>query len=318
MERPSRNTQDYKYPSIDHFKLNTKRTWGGTGPEAENHLWYFEEKIDGSQFSFYVDGEGLHGFCRGSTVDPRNSTFANTIDLLTVHSKVVEFNPNLRYDGEAIRAKRHNVVQYDRTPSFYFVLYDIYHLGDRRWFSLDEKRSEAKRLGLEMVQVVYENHDPECSPTDVGRRLLQDIEEERLTSMLGGRPEGLVLKHHHFFSRDKYVATKMKLVTEAFKESHVLKQPPKEQVTPDSAIQEIGKAFALPARFQKGFQRLSDRQELSGDIDKDFKKIIEDLDADLEKEYGLELREYLWAELRSFVYRATRAGLREWLTAKYA
>ena len=215
-----------KYPSIDNVKVNSLRSWKGDSPgealshsleqssrerdracvstEENNHRWYIEEKVDGSQLSFVVSDEGQPTFYnKGSTINPTNKVFVKTINMITTLASKKIFNPTYVYHGEAVCSSRHNVVQYERYPKYYFILFDIQTSTGLLY--PNEKRIEAERIGLEVVPTFIWNTDPERSPYTVCQEFLDNIVAGKVTSILGGRPEGIVLKHHNFISRGKAV-----------------------------------------------------------------------------------------------------------------
>lgn len=300
-----------KYPSIDNVKLNSSRSWKGDSPgEENNHRWYIEEKVDGSQLSFVVSDEDQPTFYnKGSTINPTNKVFVKTINMITTLATRKIFNPTYVYHGEAVCSSRHNVVQYERYPKYYFILFDIQ--TSTGLLDPDEKRAEAERIGLEVIPTLIWNTDPERSPYTVCQEFIDNIVAGKITSILGGRPEGIVLKHHNFISRGKAVATKLKMVTPEFKESHAMKQTKGERPTPESAVAEVGKSFSTPARFHKAVQHLRDAGKLK-DTPEDLYKLKEELDDDLEREARDEIMMYLWAELAPYVKRACRTNFDEW------
>ena len=116
-----------KYPSIGDVKVNSSRSWkGDVSGEENNHRWYIEEKVDGSQLSFVVSEELTVTFYnKGSTINPTNKVFLKTINMITTLASKKIFNSTYVYHGEAVCSSRHNVVQYERYPKYYFILFDI-------------------------------------------------------------------------------------------------------------------------------------------------------------------------------------------------
>jgi len=87
--------------------------------------------------------------------------------------------------------------------------------------------AEAKRVGMEHTQRMYQNTDPLVSPYDIIQNLMVGIESGAIVSCLGGLMEGVVLKHHKFQGDKGVVSTKLKCVAQRFKERHAQKQGPK-------------------------------------------------------------------------------------------
>lgn len=313
----------YKYPSIDTLNLTSKRVWGDAGCPT-NANWYVQEKIDGSQLTViantdytFIDSKSqpLLFYNKGGLVSYTNKIFLPAMGMLSDLARSAEakhaFNPDLAYHGEAVCTRRHNVIKYDRTPRFYFIMYDITK-ADGTYLSPAEMRSEAVRIGLETVPMLTPvNMDPKVSPYQTCQELINGIVAGTIKSSLGGVPEGVVLKHHAFLSdKGKTVATKLKYVTPAFREAHEIKNK-REQATPDSAVQNVGAAYSLPARYHKAVQHMRDAGKLKyGEID--LVKLKEELDDDLERECNHEVMAYLWAELAPHVKRASRTSFDEW------
>jgi hypothetical protein len=295
-----------QYPSIETLQ-DSKRAWNGVGDEADNHRWYVEEKIDGSQISFSVVGDEVKFYNKGNYISPGNKVFTRTMSLIKTITKL---NPMLIYHGEAVCSKQHNIVKYERTPKYYFVLYDIYDLQENRLLSYDEKAMRADEAGFEVVPRLWQNTDPNMTPYQICTKLNSAIEAGEIKSILGGRPEGVVLKHHAYFTRGKRVSTKLKLVCDAHKESRGLKQN-KEQQKPGDCIVNIGRSYATQARFHKAFQHLRDAGKLTMTL-ADILKIKEELDADLDRESQDEISKYLYGELSSQIKHESRAGVEDW------
>lgn len=322
MQKPDNPARDIeknvKYPSIDSLNPNSNRSW------EENPGWYIQEKIDGSQMSFclnplfspLVENKELPlmFFNKGTSIKPENQVFVKAINLLCVWARknweLLNTEPlnTFVWHGEAVCSSRHNVVPYERAPHYYFILYDIDTPdGLMNCIALE---ANAKLVGLEAVPTLVYNSDPHRSPYQTAQELVEQIAAGKITSILGGRPEGVVLKHPKFVAKGKTVATKLKLVTSEFKEAHGMKQN-RERATPDTAIEEVGKAFSLPARYHKALQHLRDTGKLKGTME-DVVKIKTELDEDLEREHREEIMMYLYAELAQHVKRAARTGFDDW------
>ena len=79
-----------KYPSIEHVNLNSTRVWKGEDPEtANNHRFYLEEKVDGSQLSFCVETSNdeqqiptVEFFNKGKQIQKSNKTFYKAIAMV--------------------------------------------------------------------------------------------------------------------------------------------------------------------------------------------------------------------------------------------
>lgn len=316
------------FPSIAHLPLNSKRSFKG-----KNHKWIVQEKIDGSQLSFRVvettvstafdssagrreiESRGDEVFRELDSSAGRRIEFHNKKKRVdgsagTVFGRAVKmlsalidrFDPKLVYHGEAVCKPRHNVVDYSRTPRRYFILYDVYDTEIKSYVDLERLSSEAERVGLEVVQTLYVNSDPELEPYGVCSDLLKKIESREIESCLGGELEGIVLKHNSYIEEkrpappgviqdhaEKIVAVKLKLVTKKFQEQHQLKKEKFLGQTPDQVIDGIAASFVTEARFRKAWQHLEEQGRPLDEY-----TFVSELRSDLEKEYEAEIKEYLW------------------------
>jgi hypothetical protein len=301
-----------KYPSIEHVNITSSRDWQGTTEEeALNHEYYIEEKIDGSQLSFALaqDNTALQFYNKGKAIAPTNKTFYKATAMLQMLSQ--KCNPEFVYHGEAVCDKRHNVAQYERTPKYYFVLYDLSSSTTGEYYGPEVKRSEAERLGLECVQTLYHNQDPSLSPYSKCEELIEQIDAGVIKSMLGGKIEGVVLKHHNFVRNSKKVSTKLKLVTDEFKESHASSKGKRKKATPEEVLEDLGTCYATHARFHKAYQHLRDQEKLTNKP-KDIHMISQELDEDFAREHLEEIKNYLWVEFGPTILAHAKTGFSDW------
>lgn len=312
-----------QYPSIDHLSQNVT-DFMPVPPfpvEAEeNHLWYLEEKLDGSQLSIrlYSTGDDVEWRFENKgkpAIDP--NTFGRTTTALRKLIDREALNPIFIYHGEAIGRPKHNVLEYHRCPRHYWVCYDIYDSVQKRFLSPDQKRIECERVGVECVPLIYYNVDPTVNPYVKAKEIIALIESGRLQSMLGGPPEGVVLKHHRFWRKGQYVSRKRKLVTAAFKESHK-KGSVRMGIDANVFLEKLGKAFAVPGRFQKGVQHLREQGLMTDSFNQSKVRLHKELDRDFEKEYKGEIMEYLWNELSPEIKSWARDGSAEWFRGWHA
>ena len=260
--------QRINFPNVDHGKESTgKRDWG------LNNIWYIQEKIDGSQFSFsaHADeaGERRMTFTCGNSERTRDAVmFKKAIDVLMLSRDV--FALDWVYHAEMLTSKRQNIVDYDRMPPRFVVIYDITPVEG--YLGIEDIASEAQRIGLEHVPALYHNTiaqalgpGGEVNPHEKCLELVQAIDRGEIKSMFGGKPEGVVLKCPGFVDpRGKLVNVKTKYVTPQFEEVRHLKKPAKTKQSIDEFLIWVGAHFDLPARFAKGRQHLAVRDILDG------------------------------------------------------
>ncbi|SNW62027.1 RNA ligase [Orpheovirus IHUMI-LCC2] len=307
-----------KYPPIGHLSNNDKfKTL-----TERNVQMYIEEKIDGSQLSFYLVDDKLKFVCKGKEIEPGNISFNKTILLLEHHLINNRLNDNYIYHGEALSKKRHNVIKYSRLPKCCIVIYDIYDIKTREWLDYNKKKEECNRLGLECVKLLYMNDKVETNMIDKCNELINKIEDGTLYSQLSTddnkcNMEGVVLKHHNFYDqrKEKTSAVKLKLVSENFKERHKKPEVKDRTISWDNEIgnevtellKEYGLQFNTEARFRKAYQRVRDNGEKIT-----YDAVVRDLDVDFDKEYMKETMVYLYAHLSQVIKRYGRSSLSEW------
>jgi hypothetical protein len=158
--------------------------------ESLNGIVVIEEKVDGEQFGFGVDGEGnLTCRYKGDMMDvpildgsvrPEIETAVGLKEILT---------PGWVYYGEFLERPTHNRIAYERVPVGNVILFDVLLPGGR-FMTPYSKQMEAARLGLECVPCYYEGTMPGM---DKIRRYLTR------PSVLGGHTEGLVIKKYDHF-----------------------------------------------------------------------------------------------------------------------
>lgn len=288
------------YPKIE-AKGKLDKDWS-----EENKDWYIEEKVDGSQLSFNARGDF---FNRGRLLEyPCGWVFDKAIAALsTLQNKL---NPDYMYHGECIVKPKHNVLWYGRVPKFFFVLFDVQD-GECNYLQRDKLEQVAQELGIECVQLLYQNVDAQVQPRHVIPKLL-----ESSSCMLGGndKPEGIVVKHPRFTKPGgKVSALKVKIVRKEFKEKHHKPQfkPETQELSPEESLMRIMSWYSKEARWEKASQRLRDRGELSGDPIKDRGKIMEEARRDFMEEEKQNLKHLLWAEFGQRLVQSITEGMGE-------
>jgi hypothetical protein len=103
------------YPSIDTINSIKNRRWND---EENNHKFYIEEKIDGSQLTFLLnENNSLDFYNKNTKIKDNSNVFYKAICMLRhKYDDKGLLNKNLIYHGEAVCNLKHNVVRYERTP----------------------------------------------------------------------------------------------------------------------------------------------------------------------------------------------------------
>lgn len=265
-----------------------------------------EEKIDGSQFSFGVAEDGVTLMCRSKgaqiNVDAPEGMFAKGVE--TAKSLVHDLVPGWVYRGEYLQKPKHNSLAYDRVPKGNIILFDI-DRGDQDYLNVDERRTEAGRLGLEVVPVLFGG-------------MVTNLEQFQsflpAVSVLGGQPaEGIVAKNYHQYAADKKVLM-VKYVTDQFREVHKAEWK-KTSPTPKDVIEEIVRTHRTPARWEKAVQHLREAGTITNSP-KDIGSLLKETVADIEKECKDEMLATLWVFAWPHIKRGVVAGMPEWYKDK--
>lgn len=244
-----------------------------------------EEKIDGSQFSFGVFNGEVKVRSKGKQIvlDAPEKLFTKAVG--TVQILAPSLRDGYTYRGEFLSKPKHNVLAYDRFPTANIIIFDI-NRGEENYLSYSEKVEEAKRLGLEVVPLLYQGL---IQSPEVLLNLMETI------SILGGQKiEGVVIKNYTKFGKDKKVLM-AKHVSEAFKEVH--KRAWKESNPKQNDILQIlGAKYTTPARWNKAIQHLKEAGNLTStpkDIGPLLKEVVNDIHAECKEDIKEEL--YKWA-----------------------
>lgn len=261
-----------------------------------------EEKVDGSQFSFGVDANGeLHCRSKGASLNTDEPEAMFKLAVNMAREIAPDLNRGWVYRGEYLQKPRHNAITYSRVPARNVIIFDIDRSGEQDYLVYDEKRTEAGRVGLEVVPEFFSGV---VSSLDQLKGMLDG------ESCLGGaRPEGFVLKRYDLFGADKKVVM-AKYVTEAFKEVHK-KLWRADNPTNGDIVERLVESFGTEARWQKAVIHLRERGMLEGSP-KDIGALLREVPEDVLKECSEEIRdrlfEYAWPKVR----RGITNGLPQW------
>lgn len=260
-----------------------------------------EEKVDGSQFSFCRVGSEVFFRSRGADVIPGAhdaGMFAAGVNAIKeIADSLTE---GWVYRCEYLSKPKHNTLVYSRVPKRHCIIFDI-NTGDEIYLSRHEKVTEAERIGLEYVPLMYEGTVD--SPEKI--HALLDTE-----SILGGKKvEGIVAKNYARFGKDKKVMMG-KFVSEEFKETHGKEWKASNPALTD-VVERIIATLKNPVRWEKAVNRLRDAGTLEGSP-----RDIGNLIAEVQRDIRDEEREFIQQKLTEWalprVIRASTGGLPEW------
>lgn len=263
-----------------------------------------EEKIDGSQISFWKnpeDGE-LQIRSKGaviSTVAPEGM-FKKAVEII----KSLDLVSGITWRGEFLAKPKHNVLAYNRVPNNHIIIFDI-ETGEQNFLPPVQKEELAKSIGLETVPQLF------LGRVENPEQIRAFLERE---SVLGGQKiEGMVIKpqFYNLFGRDKKVLM-AKFVSEAFKETHASdwkkEHGPK---SPNDILREIAVSYASPARWQKALIHLREEGKIT-DSPRDIGELMAAVPPDVLKECEDEIKAVLWKWAWPNIRRSLTRGLPEW------
>lgn len=263
-----------------------------------------EEKIDGSQFSFGIFNGELKIRSKGQEmmVDAPEKMFSKAVQtVLSIRDVLTD---GWTYRGEYLQKPKHNVLAYDRVPEKNIILFDI-NTGEETYLSRILKEEEAKKLGLELVPILFEGK----ISTAVDLEKLLDT-----NSCLGGQKiEGFVCKNYLRFGRDKK-ALMGKFVSENFKEKHKVDWKESNPGQND-IIQKLIGTYRTPARWDKAIIHLKEAGQLENSP-RDIGKIIKEVPSDLIKECEEEIKDALFEWAFGSLVRGCNRGLAEYYKEK--
>ena len=257
-----------------------------------------QEKIDGSQFSFGVFNGEYRARSKGAVLQvlAPEKMFVRGVEA----TRELPLHDGWTYRGEYLSTPKHNTLCYDRVPSHHVILFDV-NTGHEEYLLYDGMLKEAERLGLECVPQMFSG-------------VLEDVTALRellgTQSVLGGTlVEGLVVKSLSLYAPDKK-RLMGKFVSEAFKEAHDVSW--KERNPGGKDVQAVlAEKYRTPARWAKAVQHLRERGELDGSP-KDIGPLLKEVNADILKECGDEIRNALFKWAWPTVSRGSTRGLPEW------
>lgn len=260
-----------------------------------------EEKVDGSQFSFAVNYEGqILLRSKGKDMHPDAPEKMFALGAEQVKAMAPDLTPGWTYRGEYFQKPKHNTIAYSRIPERHIILFDI-DRGGQNYLNPDEKRTEAGRLGLEVVPTF---HEGPLTSLDELKTLL-----ERESCLGGAKPEGFVIKRYDRFGEDKKTLM-AKYVTEAFKEVHEKEWKAANPSRMD-VVQGLIVKYKSEARWQKALQHLRDAGALEGSP-KDIGMLLREIPNDVRKECEQDIKDALFTYAWPHIQRGITAGFPQW------
>jgi hypothetical protein len=265
-----------------------------------------EEKYDGSQFTFGLvpDGDKLSLFrCRSKStmIDPSApGMFKQAYDTalrLMVEGKLVT---GWTYCCEFISKLKHNVLQYNRVPDGFLVLYDV-RKSATEFAGPTEKHLLALDLGLEPVKNIatgeFFSFEPAWLTSD---------------SSLGiPKVEGVVIKNYGVphAERESWPMT-AKVVNSDFKEKMACK-PRNPKAEHGESVQQITSALRTEPRWLKAIQHLRDAGQLTNDC-KDIGPLVREIQRDILQEESEWIKQQLFDAYSAEISRGVVNGFAQY------
>lgn len=257
-----------------------------------------EEKVDGSQFSFWLDEDTVRFHSKRVEIYPGAAGMfeAGVQHILSIQHHLF---PDLVYRGEYLRKPKHNTLTYNRVPRGHIILFDVMSTPERYLTRIDMKVHAAK-IGLEVVPCLFIG---KISSSKEVNELLD------LPSVLGGQIEGLVFKRRvgSLWGKDGK-ALIAKHVREEFREVHRGK---KFKVPKQDIIDTIIELYRTEARWRKAVEHLRD-DGLLENSPRDIGALMKETQEDLIAECHAEIKSLLFDSFKKQILRGSVRGLPEW------
>lgn len=261
-----------------------------------------EEKIDGSQISFYKEDGQIFVRSHHCELYPQSLGMFEKA-YATIESISDRMQEGYIYYGEYIAKPKHNCLEYGRVPNKNIIIFDIW-LNNVGFMPYEKKECLARDLGLEVVPLVAQKK------IESSEEINQLMERE---SILGGKIEGLVFKNYS--KCDMLGNTLMgKFVSESFKEKNKTdwkKDNPKQ----GDILINIATEYRSEARWEKAVQRFKEQGQLLNDP-KDIGLLIRSVPQDILEEDGDDIKEKLFKWAWPHIARLVTSGLAEWYKEK--
>lgn len=272
------------------------------------------EKVDGSQFVFGWDAEGVF-HCRSKGKEIHQGAADKMFLLAVDYTSSLHPRPNLSFYCEYLQRPKHNTLAYSRTPVNHLMLFGVSDFSRGHFVNAHADLCDyASQLRIEPIPLLYQGS---LFAEDI-IKLVNPSEGETTQSALGGADiEGVVIKNYHRgmnYGERAYPIMCAKYVTEKFKERHSKNQ---DYLPRSDKWQAYMESLRTDARWQKAVWRRRDAGQLLAEP-KDIGPIIKDIQADTLEEHKDEAKEILWGLYGGELTRKVVAGFPEWYKEKLA
>ena len=266
---------------------------------------YVQEKMDGSQFSFGMF-EGIpFARSRNQMIDFDDpGMFSKGVESVKAFHERKVLEEGWIYRSEYISKPKHNTLEYDSTPNYWIVLFDVMvGLEDyMRWRMVQEV---AGMLNCPFARVYAEGV--------LGSGAFSLDEFLGKSSILGGPIEGVVIKNPGIFDENGKPLVG-KYVSEEFKETHQARWK-KQAVNKGNLIETLTAQFYSEARFQKAVQHMEETGRILN-APQDIGPLMKEISIDFWDECEEEVKEAALKFIRKDLQREITRGLPEWYKEK--
>jgi hypothetical protein len=259
-----------------------------------------EEKYDGSQFTFMLQGGQL--FCRSKSTqinleDP--GMFAPAVEAAKQRVPLME--EGHLFCCEFLARERHNVLKYGRPPQGFLVLYDV-RCPDGQWLSPSQKGMAAFAMCIEPVRVLHIGEFTGCLDNLLGQE----------SSLGGAKMEGIVIKNYakSHPDREGWPMT-AKLVAAEFKEKQSSGHPVNPKAGPGEFIQSLINSLRTEPRWIKAINHLRESGQLKNEP-QDIGPLVREIQSDIKAEESDWIKQQLFDQFWSEISKGAIQGFALW------
>jgi hypothetical protein len=252
------------------------------------------EKIDGSNFTIFNDGNQLHFYNKNAEVTGDKlsiSVFEYSVaGALLAQRQCKErdidaFRPGFTYHCEALRRTRASHIRYARIPRYHIICYEII-LPNGLNATPEQLTDILRDTGIEEVPVLWTNlrslgvdtitsdsinantpvnnnniqpNDPTEYEAHIAKLIKLAESIDTLPSCLGNTAEGFVLTVLNREKKDKLITLRVKFVATHMKESKDVGATSNDGFENNQTVLAIGDMFNVEPRFVKAANRLEEK-----------------------------------------------------------
>lgn len=218
-----------------------------------------QEKLDGANASFSLEGGELHSFSRRLKLDESNTLggfYQFVLDKFETAKELL--NENYIYFGEWLNPHKVKYEGYQKQ----FFLFDIWDKVNQQYLDFDVVETEAKKLGLNLIPIFFKG------TYESYQQLEQYIGKTMLNGKLGDKElgEGIVVKNVDY--RDRFGNQMfVKLVVDDFREVQKQKKPKDHTAFKNAPEFLLAESLVTKARVEKIIFKLRDEGLIGDEIE---------------------------------------------------